>query len=299
MSRSKLAVGLSTLLVACTFGNDVAGVPAESAGPSQDETSTSTGLAGSTGIEPQTDDGLDTSGSEGDGSTSNGSTSADDDDDLDTSSSSSGEPAFPELCDDADPDLRACYDFEVQGQVLPDLSMYGNDASAMGFQTEAGPFGSAVRVDQDARIEVDDSSSLDITTPLSFEAWFYLDDAPEAPDRYGIMDNETQYALIIVGGGGIRCGAGGQAFAESYPTRQWIHVACVNDGTGVEIFVDGAFVSKSSTNNPVTTAGVLPMSIADTSPAFMEPLEGMLGGLRIWSVARTPEQIAEAAALLR
>ena len=289
---------LSLLLAGCVFGTDsgAGGDAGTSTGgaPAQ----TSTGVVGTTTTGSSSQDGTGTSGGDST-STSTGGSSSDGGEDAESSgSSSTGEPPSFELCDDSDPDLRACYDFAIEDDVLVDLSMHGNDGVALDVDVEPGPLGTAARVGSSG-IEVDDSPSLDIVAPISFEAWFNLDGIPPESERYGILDNEAQYSLIVIGGEGIRCAGGGRAWAETYPTRQWIHVACVNDGTGMQIYLDGDHVSTADSSFPVNTRDPEPLAIGDTSPFFSEPFEGLLGGLRIWSVARTPEQIAEAAAAIR
>jgi hypothetical protein len=213
-------------------------------------------------------------------------------------SSSSGGDSFV-LCDEADRELRGCYDFaDIAGGVLPDLSMYGNDGEVGDIGIEAGPFGDAVRPGADATISIPDSASLDVVGPASWEAWVLFDSFPGG-GRAGVLDNEAQYSLIYNAGQGLRCNGGGvSAFAADVPMGEWIHVACTFDGDEMEIWLNGELEDSVSGGFPMGTANTLPVSIGDTSPSFNETMDGLVGGVRVWGVVRTEEEIAEAAAIL-
>lgn len=216
------------------------------------------------------------------------------------SSSSDGDGGTFVLCDPADPELRACYDFAgVGGGTLTDLSSHGNHGTALGVAVEAGPFGEAARFSVDAEVAVPDSASLDITLPFSFEAWIWIDALPGS-GRQGIIDKNGQYSLLVFAATGLRCG-GGQAlaFSPNVPLGQWVHVACVHDGTEHAIWVDGQLVASEPGTTPANTANTGPTAIGDTSPLFEEPLAGMIGAVRVWGVALSPNQIAAAAATAR
>lgn len=213
------------------------------------------------------------------------------------SSSSSGGASF-ELCDESDPELRACYDFDgVGGGVLTDLSMFENHGEAEAVGVEPGPFGDAARPGVDASLSVPDSSSLDVEGPAAFEAWVFFDSLPEL-GRAGVLDNEGQYSMIYFSGQGMRClGAGASAFA-AVPQGEWVHIACNFSGGEMSIWVNGELEDSSMGMAAILTGNTQPLSIGDTSPGFNEPMDGLVGGVRVWSVARTPEQLADAAAAL-
>ena len=228
------------------------------------------------------------SSSSSSGETTDGST-------TDGSSSSGGE-AFV-LCDDADADLRACYDFADAGDgVLIDLSMYGNDGSVDGVDIERGPFGDAVRVGDDAEVSVPDSESLDVEGPATWEAWVYLDAVP-AMGRVGILDNDGQYSMILYADMGLRCNGGNlTVFAPDVPVGQWVHLACTFDQDEMIVWVDGEPIDSVSGGSPLATEFGQPMSVGDTSPDFVAPLNGLVGGVRVWSAVRSQAEMTEAAA---
>jgi len=215
----------------------------------------------------------------------------------DESSSSTGGPGFV-LCDDSDADLRACYDFaDVGGGVLDDLSMYGNDGEVGAVGEEAGPFGGAVRVSETAEISVPDSESLDVLGPATLEAWVHFDSLPAMGDRVGILDNDGQYSMIVFGNGGLRCNGGGISAFAAVPTEEWVHLACRFDGDEMSAWVDGVEVESETGGAPFNVDATNPMSLGDSSPAFEEPMDGLLAAVRVWSVARSDDDIVDAAAV--
>jgi len=213
-------------------------------------------------------------------------------------SSSTGEPVF-DLCDDTQMALRACYDFEnADSGTLSDGSMYANDGTTVGLTLESGPFGSAARGSASAEISVPDSATLDIVGTITFEAWVRVDSLPES-GRDGILDNDGQYSLMLYADQGLRCNAAGaNLFFAPVVTTEWFHVACVHDGDDLSMWIDGAMTDSAPSNGSLPAGNMLPMSLADTSPGFTEPMDGLLGGVRVWNVARSASELAEAAGVL-
>lgn len=214
-------------------------------------------------------------------------------------SSSTGDPSF-ELCDDSLEALRACYDFAgADLGTFSDGSMHGNDGTSIAVGLEAGPFGVAARVSAASEISVPDAAPLDIPGDLTYEAWVRLDALP-ASGRVGILDNDGQYSLLVYADQGFRCSAAGvELFFAPVPTNEWFHVACVHAGSDLSLWIDGTLATNAVSSGSLPVMSGQPMSLADTSPMFNEPMDGRLGGVRIWNVARTAKELAEAAALVR
>lgn len=217
---------------------------------------------------------------------------------TDGSTSSSGGGSF-QLCDDSDVDLRGCYDFsEIADGVLADLSMYGNDAEVGDVGVEVGPFGDAARPSARARISIPDDESLDVVGPASWEAWVNLDSLPET-GRVGIIDNDGQYSMIYSSIQGMRCNAGAvSALAPNIPVREWVHVACTYDGSEISIWLNGELEDSTDGGFSIGTINLMPVSLGDTSPFFNETMDGLIGGVRFWSVVRTEAELEDAAAAL-
>lgn len=305
VGRIALTIGLG-LVAGCTFGSadgKRGSTPTPADGDDDGTTSiadTGSALTGlpldeGEGEGDGTTVGVSATGSSSDGSDSTGPDETTTGDTTSSSSSSSGGEPFV-LCDDADPDLRACYDFaNVGGGTLTDHSMYENHGTVSAVGVEAGPFDGAVRFSYDARVEIPDSLSLDLVGPISFEAWVYVDTLPDV-DRVGIVDNDGQYSAMLYAGEGIRCQAGSaQASTAAFPTGAWFHLACVHDGAGLELWIDGQLEGSGAGGDPIATGSMAPVAVGDSSPDYNVPLDGLVGAVRIWSDVRTAEELEAAA----
>lgn len=209
--------------------------------------------------------------------------------------SSTGEPPV-ELCAGG-PELAGCWDFaDVGSGMLWDGSGNDNHGTAMDVTVVPGPFGEAAEVDNDSEIAVPDSASLDIDGAITVEAWVRVDAEPD-DGRVSIVDKEGQYSLMIYADQGYRCNiADGTVFVEPVILGAWTHVACTYDGTTtVRLYVDGDERGSVPASQPVATGSMDPMGIGDNSPQFDEPLDGAIGGVRVWGRELDPVEVCEAA----
>jgi hypothetical protein len=189
-------------------------------------------------------------------------------------------------------DLVACYAFEA----LPPLdgSIYANHATASGVSLVPGVDGSALAFGDTSSALVADSTSLDVLQ-ITMEVWVRVDQLPAAPGRAGILDNNGQYGLFLAPDGGVRCSlASATDIGLNLPVGVWTHVACTYDGATIRLYQDGIAGPTVTTANPMTTAGVDGMGLGQNVPDG-DHLRGAIDDLRIWRVARTPEQICAAA----
>ena len=305
VGRIALTIGLA-LAAGCTFGtadNKRASTTNLGDGDGDGDGTTSvadtsnalTGLPLDTGEGDGTTVAVSATGSGSDGSDTTGPNDFTTGDATSSGSSSSGGEPFV-LCDDADPDLHACYDFaNVDGGTLTDHSMYENHGTVSAVQVEPGPFEGALRFSEDAEVAIPDSPSLDLPGPLSFEAWVYVDSLPDE-DRVGIVDNDAQYSAMLYAGEGIRChGGNAQASTAAFPIADWFHIACVHDGRGIEVWIDGQLEASGAGGDPIATRSAAPVAIGDSSPGYDVPLDGLVGAVRIWSSVRTEEELEAAA----
>lgn len=186
-------------------------------------------------------------------------------------------------CDAADLELVACFDFEhLAMNTLIDGSSHANHGTAIGVGFTDGPVGQAITFDENSRVEVPDSDSLDLTHEMTLEVWVRIDELPTTT-RVGVLDNDGQYSIFLYRDTGLRCSGAGHLFLHPVPTNTWMHVACVA-GDGVHrMYVDGTLIDEIPFTGPLNTDNTNPMAIGDDSPSFNEPLAGAIGGVRIWS----------------
>ena len=195
----------------------------------------------------------------------------------------------------------AAYGFdEGTGTTLTDLSGHGNAGSIKnGTWTTAGKYGGALSFNgSSTRVVVPDSASLDLTGPLTLEAWVRptsLSDwrAVAVKEQPG----ELVYALYansksslpdgIVYTGGAERNAYGTA---KLPTSTWSHIAGVYDGSKLTFYVNGQAVSSSS------VSGSLPVSSGAFSiggdSVWGEWFSGQIDELRVYDRALSGSEIS-------
>ena len=194
-----------------------------------------------------------------------------------------------------DPALVLCFDFEsVDGGMLEDGSMYGHDATAAAAEIASGPWGMGLMADAELRVEVPCFENCETTGELTLEARVRIDEVPPAGSRSGIIDNDMEYA-ITYSDAGVRCsnGPGNVVLGPTLPVGEWVHVACVNDGDMLRMYVDGVDEARSAIGGAGPTGDGDPVAIANTSPNWDEPLVGAIDSVRVWMRARTPQEIED------
>lgn len=79
-----------------------------------------------------------------------------------------------------------------------------------------------------------------------------------------------------------------------HPTRRWYHVAVTYDGATIRFYFDGAASGVAAASGPIRAAspGAI-FSVGGQTQQNDDHFSGTLDELRIWSVVRTPDQIAE------
>jgi biopolymer transport protein ExbB len=211
---------------------------------------------------------------------------------ADASTSADGPVAPFVLCPDDD-NLVGCYSFEGD---IADRSKFANDAAGAGHSFDTGMAGMALRADASTEVTVANAASLQFPADqMSFEAWIFPDEIPTS-GRVGIVDQDGGPSIFIYAGGDVQCFAGGRRIGTgtgAVSAGAWVHVACTYLNDTTKIYVDGVPVVDADGGGAVTP-GSIGLSIAGNSPSG-EPFVGRVDSLRVWRVARTQEQICEAA----
>jgi hypothetical protein len=202
-----------------------------------------------------------------------------------------GPPPAP-FCDTGDPTLRLCLAFD--GDAI-DGSPSANTVTTTAVGYAAGMVGQAVVVDGASRLDIGETPALDVAH-ITMEAWINVT-LPGA-GRSGIVDNNGQYGFFILSTGDLRCTPAAAVQVPAVITNAtWIHVACTYDGTTEIVYVNGVSVGTSVSTGDISIAGAQGTSIAGDNPPGPDRLVGMIDQFRIYSEARTPAQICEAAGL--
>jgi hypothetical protein len=201
-----------------------------------------------------------------------------------------GPPAA--FCDRADPALVGCFRFD---DVTNDASGAGLPVSAVNVDFDQGVSGRAAVFSADSSLHITETPALDVSA-VTMEMWVRPDALPVDPARAGLFDNSGQYGIFVLDGATVRCtGGGGQALqAGALTAGVWTHVACVHDGQGITLYIDGT-VAATDSAGPLGTASSEGSNIGGDNPDGDDDFLGRIDELRIWSRARTAAEVCEAA----
>jgi hypothetical protein len=190
----------------------------------------------------------------------------------------------PPFCDPSDPTLVACYEFEND---TADASGHNLNATNTNVTYVTGKVGKAAHAVGMTRMTVTQNALLD-PSALTIECWIH---APiPGGGRAGIVDNDGDWGFFLQPNGDLQ--GVGLTSQANIPANTWTHVALTYDGT-TRHYVNGVEVASAANTSGAfsTTNGSTGVSIAADNPTG-SPLNGDIDQLRIFSVARTPQQIA-------
>jgi hypothetical protein len=143
------------------------------------------------------------------------------------------------------------------------------------------------------------SSSLDISTALTLEAWIN----PSVASDNGIIEKtflgqvNKQYLLFIENGVGefrLRNSVGLVTIwtDDFIPVNTWTHIAATWDGDTVKMFINGVQQTHTATVAPPLNSGG-GQTLIGLLGGGAYPFTGIIDEVRVWSVARTQQQIRE------
>jgi glucose/arabinose dehydrogenase/chitodextrinase len=194
--------------------------------------------------------------------------------------------------------LVAAYAFnENGGFTAGDLSGTGNAGTVSGATWATGKYGQALTFDGiNDVVVVPDSSSLDLTSGATFEAWVY----PTATlsNWKAILQKEVDAYFLNANTGNNRLAVGG-TFAgvcctvlegpNPLPANQWTHVAGTYNGSTLRLYVNGTQVaSQARTGNFLVTG--TPLRIGGNTYGG-EFFPGRIDEVRIYNRALSAAEI--------
>lgn len=194
------------------------------------------------------------------------------------------------ICDREDPSLRLCVDFRAP---FADRSSRGAPLSATGVSPMDRDGEPAAELIDTSTMHVGESPALDIDDRLTLDMWIRPSGGPVAPDKYWMLDNNTQYAASFTDQRKIRCVIGSRT-VDSDPLADdgtFHHIACVYDRTAgkLKVYVDGSVSRCSDETLAIPKTGVAGLAIGanlsgtDAAPAYDEPFVGGIDDVRVWA----------------
>jgi hypothetical protein len=198
----------------------------------------------------------------------------------------------------------AWYRFEESsGPVLDSSGGHHGVAEGTGYQRGVpGRVGNAISFDgTDGRVRVPAAPALDVLTGATVELWLRMDSIdPSSNTMTGNLfsrgtGNSDDHELL-----NTTCGNVQMSFSHSFASTNvtsscgliqagdWTHLALVNDGVTLSLFVNGAFVASQlgGRMGPLKTD----LYMGRRQPSLF-PLRGVLDEVKWWNVARSQSEI--------
>lgn len=197
--------------------------------------------------------------------------------------------------------LAAWYRFEdTSGAVLDECGGHHGTPGGSGYtRGVSGRYGSAIEFHgSDGHVIVPASSALDFVSAATIELWVRIDTTGVGStvsrgtgnnDDNVLMNTscwnmQTIFSRSSSGGGTTNV----TSACDALPVGAWAHIAVVNDGVELRLYVDGAHVLTQ----PGGFMG--PMSsdlfIGRRSQGIF-PFDGAIDDIKWWTIARTPPEI--------
>ena len=198
------------------------------------------------------------------------------------------------------PGLMAYYTFDEASGTVFDTSGNGNHGTVQGAavsQGSSGKIGQAISFSGlDGRVVVPQSTSLNFSTAATIEFWVRVNSVLQGTIISRGTGNNDSHVRIRTNQGNVQVSfgqaGGGAATLISTPnvlTSQWKHVAVVNDGSSLRLYINGALTEQGAGGKLVALFPDLHFGkgAATSDLAF----NGSLDDLKWWNVARTQQEI--------
>jgi chitodextrinase len=194
--------------------------------------------------------------------------------------------------------LVAAYSLnEGSGTTVGDSSGNSNTGTITGATwTTAGKYGSALSFNgTNAKITINNSPSLNLTTGMTLEAW--VNPAVKPPNWQSIIDKDVDNYYLMAGsalaspasGGTFSVGVNQNVFGRSsLAANTWVHLAATYDGTAVRLYVNGVLVSSQAQTGAIVAST---KAIHIGADFYGEYFNGVIDEARIYNRALSQAEI--------
>ena len=194
--------------------------------------------------------------------------------------------------------------FDSNNRDLNNMQTRVSVTDATGKVTDLLP--TSLRLDGTVSVQVLHSEDFDIRRQITLETWLQVDAFDTLWQTIiqkgnGIGPSERSYSLAVNNAGVLKLTSsdGQEDFLQTAPgsieKNRWYHIAGVIDRVdgSLKIYIDGALAASGTVRTTDAISNPTPLFIGDlnTIDPQYSPLNGSLDELRIWSNARTAEQI--------
>lgn len=205
---------------------------------------------------------------------------------------------FNEQIDPASAGLVANYRFDdASGSVVQDQTANNNDGQIRGVVT--GPTGNVLQLDGvDDYLDVNNIGAL--TTTFTLESWVNLDSYEPGTDYGIVMDvagTTGEVGLQITNAGFLDLwitGIGNITSTYQVSTGEWAHLAVTYDGANAYLYANGVQVGTLASGDMTALSGTINLNIGKNDDTeSTNYIDGQLDNVRVWSSARTIEEIRD------
>lgn len=190
--------------------------------------------------------------------------------------------------------LGVCFDFDDDAKDQSPNALAPLTAQNVTFAP--GAFGRAVQLTSTpvSYLLYPPAKSLEATS-YTVEAFVMPTKLPAPTKRAGIMDTDARVSAFLYDDATLHCRGGQQDLVSpKVPLGVWTHFACVWTPAGGTMYLDGTSVSTYAGTGPNDGAGSQ-LLVGGNLPTLDENFDGRIDRLRVWTVARSPGEVRDAA----
>jgi hypothetical protein len=184
-------------------------------------------------------------------------------------------------------DLLLCLAFD---DTAADGSPSALTVNATNLTFAAGKHGSAGRFALSPKTDVQIPAYQGFNTPIAtVEFWINPASFPSTGQML-VVDMDGRFGVYLNADRTVSCRT--FPLVSKSTIGQWMHIACVNDGTTMYAYANGK-LEASGANQLGNTSNFI--AIGQDSPSGDRSFDGLLDTLRIWKSARSATEVAAAA----